>query len=169
MTELPLPIRFELPGPLWEPVVPESLGVENAVFLAVRRGLEDDYSPTITIAGDWRNDAATVADIADESVARLRADATEVELLDRRVTESDNAPAVTQSLGAVMRMHDRHYDLRQLQAIMGYVDVNDPTRRAVIIHTLTCTFKQFTEIGLEFQVYLGSVEVVIDEGSDPEH
>lgn len=58
-----------------------------------------------------------------------------------------------------MQTPDQHFDLRQIQAVMGDVDVDDPSVRAVIIHSLTCTFAQFEQIGREFQTFLPSVEV----------
>ena len=70
-TTLPVPVRFALPGDEWEPVQPESLDVTNAAFLAVRRGLDGDYDPTLTVSGDWRTDDAGLEQIADESVVKL--------------------------------------------------------------------------------------------------
>jgi hypothetical protein len=159
-TDLPVPVRFELPNDHWEPAVPESLGVHNAAFLAVRRGEDQDYAPTITISGAWRTDDASLEQIADESLANLVAQgATEVELVKRQVIESDHAPAVVQSLGALARAEGRTFDLRQAQAVQGIVDVDDPARRAVVIYTLTCTFAQFDEMTAEFQQLMASVEV----------
>lgn len=159
-TTLPVPVAFELPNEHWEAVRPESLGVQNAAFLAVRRGASDDYAPTITVSGDWRADDATLEQIADESLAGLRAQgATEVELLQRREVGTEHAPAVIQSLGALARAEGRTFDLRQAQAVMGLVDVDDPERRAVVIYSLTCAYAQFDEIGPEFQRFLASVEV----------
>ena len=162
---LPVPVRFELPNDHWQPVLPESLDVVNAAFLAVRRGLPDDYDPTISISGDWRNDDATLEQIADESLAMLRGQgATEVELLKRRGIESEHAPAITQALGATVVIEDRTYDLRQAQAVQGLVDVHDPARRVVVIYTLTCTYAQFDEIGPEFQQLMATVEVAPESG-----
>ena len=159
-TTLPVPVRFELPNDHWEPVVPESLGVRDAAFLAVRRGLDDDFAPTITISGDWRNDDASLERIADESLANLRAQgASEVELVKWSVVESDHAPAVIQSLGALAQAEGRTFDLRQAQVVTGLVDVDDPTRRVVVIYTLTCTFARFDAIGPEFQEFMATVEV----------
>jgi len=42
MSTLPVPVRFALPGDRWTPVRPESRGVVNAAFLAVRTGLPGD-------------------------------------------------------------------------------------------------------------------------------
>jgi hypothetical protein len=166
-TTLPVPVRFALPGDEWEPVQPEALDVTNAAFLAVRRGLDGDYDPTLTISGDWRNDDSSLEQIADESVVKLQQEgATEVELVKRKLIESDHAPAVTQAIGAVIAMNGRTYDLRQAQVVQGLVDVHDPDKRVVVIYTLTCTYAQWEQMVLEFQRFMASVEVVPEQDVD---
>ncbi|WP_182525651.1 hypothetical protein [Nocardioides dongkuii] len=162
-TTLPIPLRFELPGPEWGAVDPESWGVQNASFLAVRRGLDEDYSPTITVSGGWRNDSTPLEEIADEALAKLRAEgATEVELVQRRVTGSEHDQAVVQSVGCTVEVEGRRFDVRQAQVFRGFVDVRDPARRVVVVHTLSCTYRQFEEMGREFQQFMATVEVVPD-------
>ena len=164
---LPVPVRFELPNDQWTPVLPESRGVTNAAFLAVRTGLPGDYEPTLTISGGWRTDGAGVEQIGDESLAKLRLEgAEEVELLKRRVTESEHAPAVTQAIGAVVVVDGRTFDLRQAQVVEALVDVDDPGRRVVNIFTLTCTYRQWEQMVPEFQAFMASVEVVPGPGVD---
>lgn len=160
---LPLPVRFRLPSADWEAVVPESLGVENAAFLAVRRNLCDDYSPTITVSGGRRDDSATLAQIADESLLKLRGQAEDVELVKRTLIESEHAPAITQSLGAVVSVEGQRFDLRQAQAVTAVLDIYDSTRRIVVIYTLTCTYAQFDAIGREFQQFMATVKIIPDD------
>ena len=162
---LPVPIRFALPGPEWQPVPPESLGVRNAAFLAVRPDPQTGYAPIISISGAWREDPATLEEIAEESLALLRAQAEEVELVKRTRVGSDAAPAVTQSMGAVAVVEGVRRDLRQAQVLAAYLDVDDPRRRAVVIYTLTCTYAQFPTMGREFQQFMASVELVAPEES----
>ncbi len=163
-TTLPVPVRFALPNEEWEPVQPELVGVTNAAFFAARRGLPGGYDPTLTISGDWRTDGASLEQIADESVEKLRIEgATEVELVKRKTIESDHAPAVTQSIGAVVAVEGHVYDLRQAQVVQELIDVNDPDKRVVIIYTLTCTFGQWEEMVPEFQQFMATVEIVADE------
>jgi hypothetical protein len=158
---LPLPVRFALPDEAWTPVDPESLGVRNAAFLAVRGGAAGEYHPTITVSGGWRGDAASLEQIADESVEKLRAEgAEEVELLQRRSLGTEHAPALTQAVGAVATVEGRRQDLRQAQVVQGLVDVEDPARRVVMIYTLTCTFAQWEQMVPEFQAFMATVEVV---------
>jgi len=166
---LPVPVRFALPGEEWQPVRPESLGVTNAAFLAVRRSEPGGYKPTLTISGDWRTDGAGLEQIADESLVKLRVEgATDVELLKRRVIESEHAPAITQSIGAVAAIDGRSYDLRQAQVVQELVDVHDPAKRVVVIYTLTCTYAQWERMGPEFQRFMASVEVAPDQEPGPQ-
>lgn len=156
---LPVPVTFRLPGPDWQAVAPESLGVQNAEFLAVRRNTDPDYAPTITVSGGWRTDPATLDQIGDESLARLRQEASEVELLRRRDLGSPAAPAVLQEIGFTAAAEGHSFDLRQVEAIFGLLDVADQARRVVVIHTLTCTYGQVDLVLPEFKAYLASLEV----------
>lgn len=161
--ELPVPVRLQLP-PQWERVDPTAWGVRNAALLAVRRGLDDDYTPTIAVSGDWRTDGATVDQVADESVAKLQAEgASQVELVDRRRVGGDNAPAVLQTIGAVAEIDGRTFDLQQLQVVNVLVDVTHAERRIVLIYTLSCTYAQLAAMGREFQQLMATVEVVPPE------
>jgi hypothetical protein len=163
-TTLPVPVRFALPDDAWEPANPDAWGVTNAAFFAVRRGLGDDYLPTLTISGGWREDGATLEQIADESVEKLRLEgATEVELLKRTLIESEHAPAVTQSIGALVAVDGHVYDVRQAQVVQELIDVHDPAKRVVVLYTLTCTFKQWEQMVLEFQTFMASVEIAPDQ------
>ncbi|GAB2628801.1 hypothetical protein GCM10027270_15540 [Nocardioides ginkgobilobae] len=167
-TALPLPVRFALPDDAWAPVDPESLGVRNAAFLAARDAAAGEYHPTITVSGGWRSDAASLEQIADESIEKLRAEgAEEVELLQRRSLGTEHAPAVTQSVGAVATVEGRRQDLRQAQVVQGLVDVEDPARRVVMIYTLTCTYRQWEQVVPEFQAFMATVEVVPQQPGPP--
>jgi len=163
MKTLPLPIRFELPGPDWQPVQPESAGVQNAAFLAVRAPLGSTYRPTITISGDWRTDDASLESIADESVVKVQQEAGQARLEERKTMGSEHAPAVTQLISTVATIEGETYDLRQVQVVAGYVDVNDPSRRVVVLYTLSCTADQVAVAGREFQDFMATVRVVPDD------
>ncbi len=159
-TTLPVPVRFELPNAHWRAVPPASYGVTNAAFLALRADAPGDYTPLLTISGDWRTDPASLVDIADESLAILRGEgASDVELVKRTLIESELAPAITQSLGAVVTVEARSHDVRQAQAIQALHDVHEPAKRVVLTYTLTCTYAQFDALGPEFQQFMASVQV----------
>ena len=155
---LPVPVHLDLP-PQWEAVEPASLGVE-AALLACRRGLEDDYVPTIAVSGGIRTDGVTLVGVADESLAKLTAEGAEdVELAGRREMGGPHSPAVVQTIGATALIEGRRFDLRQLQVLQGMVDVDDPANVVVLVYTLSCTFRQYDEIGREFQELMRTVRV----------
>jgi len=156
---MPVPFIFELPNEHWRPVEPESLGVHNAAFLAVRDEHTGDYTPTLSISGDWRPDDATLDQIADEAVVLLGRQGTEVELVRRRDAGSEQAPAVFQVLGATAVAEGQTWDIRQGQVFLALKDVTDPRERAVVAITLTTTFGQFDEYLPELQTFMRSVEV----------
>lgn len=164
---LPVPIELRLPGPGWRPVDPASLGVVNAAFMAVR-SIDDDsgYRPTIVVSGGLREDDADLATIGDETLALLRAQGAEqVELL-RRTPGGDAAPSLSQLTGAVATVDGRRLDLRQTQVIQSMPDVTDPTRRAVVLFTCTCTAQQLDSVGPEFQQFLASVRPSAQPNTD---
>ena len=154
---LPVPVEFRLPNAAWRPVRPEDLGVQNAAFLAVREEPAGDYTPTISMSGDFREDGATLDEIADESVRLLEQQAADVELVKRNDIGSEEAPGVTQLLGATVEMDGRRYDLQQAQVLLGLVDEEQPNRRLVLILTLTATNRQIQGLMPEFQDFVGSV------------
>lgn len=160
---LPLPIKFELPGPKWRGLPPASRGVTNAAFLAVREGTDDFYDPTITISGDWRMDPATLDEIADESLAKLSAQADQVSLLGRKEIASDHAPAVLQNVSVTVKIGGLPTSLRQIQSITAAIDVDDDRKRIVLVYTFTCTEAQTKLYGPEFMDFLRTVEVVPDD------
>jgi hypothetical protein len=154
---LPVPIDFQLPNESWRPVDPEVFGVRNAAFLALRQSPAGDFEPTISIGGDMRPDPATLVEIADESVELLRQEARDVELVKRREVGTPDAPGVTQLLGATIDAEGRTWDLQQVQALLAWPDVDDPTNRCVIVVTLTAAYGQAERLLPEFEEMLGSV------------
>ncbi|WP_203337479.1 hypothetical protein [Nocardioides limicola] len=156
MKQLPVPLEFRLPNEHWEPMVPETLGVEYAAFLAVRRNLDPAYSPTITISGDYRLDEATLSDIADEAVAKYQGQVDQLRLLQRQDIGSAEAPGISQLIGMSAPIDGTHFDLRQGQILMALIDQDDPTKRVVLIYTLSCTADQLAQMSGEFQEFLAS-------------
>jgi hypothetical protein len=156
----PIPFTITLPSPLWAPVDAAAVGVTHTLFLAKRTGLGDAYVPTIAVSGGWRVGVESLDAIADESLAKLRAEgADEVELVERRHAGSETVPAVTQTLGAVAAIDGRRHDLRQTQVILGFVNLEHPDQTAVLIHTLSCTYRQAPAMVEEFEAYVASIAV----------
>jgi hypothetical protein len=160
----PIPFSVELPSPLWSQVDPASVGVTNTLMLAKRTGLGDDYVPTIAVSGGWRVGVRSLEAVADESIAKLRAEGAEdVELIGRHLEDSATAPVVTQTIGATAGIDGRRYDLRQSQVVFGYLDLQHPERTAVLVHTLSCTYAQAPAMVAEFKDYVASVTVVPEQ------
>lgn len=158
--EAPVPFRIELPNAAWTATDPESVGVTNALFLALRAGTPGDYTPSLTVSGGWRSPGVTITQVADECLEKLRLQGlTDVELVRRREVESEHAPAVAQTIGGTAVIEGVRHDIRQEQAIFGYVDVATG-RTAVLIHSLTCTYAQEAELAGEWRAYVASITVV---------
>ena len=158
MSVLPVPVTFELPGDAWRPVAPSSIGVVNAAFAAVREVDDDsDFTPVLTISGGVREDSLSLEEIADESLAVLASQGEDVELVQRQVHGDAEAPGLTQVLGCRAVVDGRAYDVRQGQAIGVYVDVDDPSLRAVQLYTVTCTYAQFRVVAGEFHTFMESL------------
>lgn len=163
--EPPIPFTVELPSPLWTPIDAEAVGVSHTLLLAKRTGLGDDYVPTIAVSGGWRVGVRSLEAIADESLAKLRAEgADEVELVERKVAGSETVPAVTQTLGAVAAIDGRRFDLRQTQVVLGFVNLQHPEQMAVLIHTLSCTYAQSPAMVEEFKQYVDSFALQTADG-----
>ncbi|WP_232680076.1 hypothetical protein [Nocardioides sp. R-C-SC26] len=165
----PVPFRFELPSPLWQPTDPETVGVTNALFFALRADdpadpLAGSYTPSLTISGGWRDPGTTVAQVAEESLEKLRIQGlSDVEVVRRREVESDHAPALAQTIGGLVDIDGTRFDIRQQQAVFGYRDLTS-NRIAIVIHTLTSTYAQEADLESEWRSYVASIEVVVDGG-----
>lgn len=160
----PVPIQFRMPNDEWIQADPSELGIENADFVAVRRGFHDGYAPVLTVSGGWRTDAASFEQIADESLEVLEQDAIDVELVKRTEVGTAHAPAIAQSLAGTATYEGRRFDLRRFQAIAGIIDVNDPIKRFVIIYSLTCLYRQAELMKDEFQEFMRTVQVLAPSG-----
>lgn len=162
MSSIPVPIEFRLPTG-WEQVDPEEWGVVNTPFMAVRRGAPGDYVPVLTITGDWRLGYIDLTDIAEESVTVAQGQADEVKLLDRQDVGSERAPGIVQMLALKSTINAKPYQLRQGQVLSSLIDINDPSRRVVVLYTVTCTEDQFPVVGREFQAFMTTVKPVQPE------
>ena len=161
MNVLPVPVTFELPNASWRPADPAELGVSNVAFAAVRHSDDDtDFTPILTISGGVREDALSLEEIADESLAVLGQQGDEVELIQRQSHGVAAAPGLTQLMGCQAMVDGRRFDVRQGQAIAAYIDESDPSLRAVQLYTVTCTYRQFPVVGREFQEFLASLKPV---------
>ncbi|MFD4696002.1 hypothetical protein [Streptomyces niveus] len=153
---LPVPIEFRLPEG-WLPADPGRGDVQGVAFAAVHPHPDDGFTANITVGGEYRPDAATLAEIADESAARLRDVAESVEVSNRREVGPGDAPAPTQRLTFSAVAGGARRDLVQSQVYLSMPDVEDPHKRAVIRLALTATAAQHREVLPDFQDFVRTV------------
>ena len=164
MKPLPIPVELELPGPEWTVQDPDRAGVPTAAFLALRSGY-DDYSPVLTVSGGWREDGASLEQVADESVDVLAAQSGGgVRLLERSEHGTERAPALTQLLATTATIDGRELEMRQGQAVTAMPDLDHPSRAIVVLYTVTCTEAQLPVVGREFQAFMSTVRPVAPPG-----
>ncbi|MFE2553996.1 hypothetical protein ACFXGI_36575 [Streptomyces sp. NPDC059355] len=163
-TTLPVPIEFSLPDG-WRSAPPDEVGAPGVAFIALHGHPDDGFTANITVDGDFRPDGATLADMAEESVERLRRAAAEsVTVTSRRELGSEASPGLAQRLtlsavgGGVRR------DLVQSHVYLAVLDQEDPHRRAVIRLILTSTAAQEDGVLNDFQEFLRTVS--LDTGAE---
>ncbi|MDQ8705385.1 hypothetical protein RCO28_23225 [Streptomyces sp. LHD-70] len=155
-TTLPVPIEFGLPES-WHAAPPDEVGAPGAAFIALYPQPDAGFTANITIDGEYRPDAATLPEIAHESVERLRqADAT-VNVTSSREIGSADAPGLTQTLAVAAVVGGVSRDLVQSQVYLSLLDVADPGKRAVIRLVLTSTAAQHHEVLDDFQDFVRTV------------
>ncbi|MEU9313104.1 hypothetical protein [Streptomyces sp. NPDC048256] len=155
-TTLPVPIEFRLPEG-WLPVRPEGFDAPDVAFAAVHPQPDAGFAANITIDGEVPPDSATLAELAEASVARLREVAEPVAVAHRREVGSAEAPALTQRLIFSTVVDGARRDLVQSQAYLSLSDVENPRKRAVIRLTLTATTAQHDTVVSDFQDFVRSV------------
>ncbi|WP_158894680.1 hypothetical protein [Amycolatopsis anabasis] len=124
-----------------------------------------DAEAAIVADGGLRPDPATLADIADESIAGLRATGASVEVLRRDEVGSGDAPGFAQ----LLRVRDGAETVH-CQAFLALEDVHDQRKRAVLRFVLTTTDEHLYSVVGDFQEFLGSVRTSSQEaagGAEP--
>ncbi|KIF78980.1 hypothetical protein QR77_19110 [Streptomyces sp. 150FB] len=154
---LPVPIEFRLPEGWLPAALPEDADAPGVAFAAVHPRPDDGFAANITIDGEYRPDAATLPELADESVERLREAAESAVVTDRREVGAADAPALTQRLVFAAAVAGARRDLVQSQVYLSMRDVADPHKRAVIRLALTATAAQHDEVLGEFQDFVRTV------------
>ncbi|WP_329573160.1 hypothetical protein [Streptomyces sp. NBC_01361] len=94
-TTLPIPMEFRLPEG-WLAAHPEGFDAAGVAFAAVHPRPDAGFAATITIDGEVPPGVTTLADLANESVKRLREVAEPVVVAHRREDNPGDAPALTQ-------------------------------------------------------------------------
>ncbi|KPI05825.1 hypothetical protein OK074_4315 [Actinobacteria bacterium OK074] len=155
-TTLPVPIEFEMPEG-WHAAPPDEVGAPGTAFIALHPRPDAGFTANITIDGEYRPDAATLPEIADGSVARLRETGASVELTDRREMGSAEVPGLIQKLAVSATVGGAPRDLVQTQVYLSLLDVTDPRERAVIRLVLTSTATQHRVVLGDFEDFVRTV------------
>jgi hypothetical protein len=155
-TTVPVPIEFDLPEG-WRAAPPDEVGAPGAAFVAVHLPSDAGFTANVTIDGEYRPDAATLTEIADESVEHLGQAATSVSVTSRRETGSVDAPGLTQTVAFSAVVDGTNRDLVQSQVYLSMLDVADPGKRAVIRLVLTSTASQHPAVLDDFRDFVRTV------------
>ncbi|SOD82756.1 hypothetical protein [Streptomyces sp. Ag109_G2-15] len=169
-TTLPVKISFSLPDG-WQAAPPDEVGAPGAAFVALHpASIDGGFTANITIAGQMRNDSATMWQIADESVPRLEQAGT-VEVVKKSEVGTPDIPGLTDAPGVVqnLRLHTtlkgEPLELLQSQVYLGMEDVRNTAKRAVIELVLTAKPSQMAEVLDDFKAFLRTVRPA-EEDSD---
>ncbi|MFD5796537.1 hypothetical protein ACFWIO_24015 [Streptomyces diastatochromogenes] len=167
---LPVKISFSLPDG-WQAAPPDEVGAPGAAFVALHpASIDGGFTANITIAGQMRNDSATMWQIADESVPRLEQAGT-VEVVKKSEVGTPDIPGLTDAPGVVqnLRLHTtlkgEPLELLQSQVYLGMEDVRNTAKRAVIELVLTAKPSQMAEVLDDFKAFLRTVRPA-EEDSD---
>ncbi|HLV58062.1 MAG TPA: hypothetical protein VKY81_04215 [Natronosporangium sp.] len=151
-----MPINFRLPDG-WQAAPPDEVGAPGAAFVALHPASRDGFTANITISGEVRNDVATLEEIADESVERLRRASSQLVVTDRREVGTPDAPGFSQVVRLVADVDGTPRQLVQTQVYLSLLDVDDPRRRVVLELVLTSTVGQLATVIGDFQRFLRTV------------
>lgn len=155
-TTLPVPIEFSLPEG-WRPAPLDETAAAGVAFVALHPGPDAGFTANITVDGDFRPDAATLDDMADESVERLREAAGSVVVAGRREIGTADAPGLAQRLTFSAVIDGTPRDLVQSHVYLAVLDLADRHQRAVIQLVLTATADQHDRVLGDFQDFLRTV------------
>ncbi|QKW09518.1 hypothetical protein HUT18_27125 [Streptomyces sp. NA04227] len=155
-TTLPVPIKFALPEG-WRAAPPDEVNAPGAAFVAGHLPPDAGFTSNITIDGEFRPDSATLPEIADESVKRLRQAVTSIAVAGRREADSVDVPGLTQTLTFSAMVGGVSRELVQSQVYLSMLDAADPRKRAVIRLALTCTASQYPTVLADFQDFVRTV------------
>ncbi|MFF8444950.1 hypothetical protein ACF07U_29275 [Streptomyces californicus] len=163
-TTLPVPIAFELPDG-WRATPPDDVGAPGTAFVALHSHPYAGFTANITVDGAFRPDPATLPEIADESVENLRRSNASVDITERREVGSEEAPGLTQTLSISAAAGGTLRDLVQSQVYLAMLDVDDPSKRAVIRLVLTVTAAQHGDVVEDFRDFVRTVRPDTDAAS----
>jgi hypothetical protein len=147
-----VPLTFRLPNG-WQPAAPTAVGLPETTFVAVHPGSANGFTANITLAEQDRTDDATLAQLADESVARLKTLTPNVSIQHRAEVGSPDVPGFTQ----VLHLSTPDRDLVQCQLLVSFVDDHNPAHRVIVEIALTATPAQVSDLVEDFQEFVTTV------------
>ncbi|WP_346429054.1 hypothetical protein [Streptomyces luteoverticillatus] len=153
---LPVPIEF-LPPEGWFPADLEKADATDVAFAVVHPQPDAGFAANITVDGEYRPDTATLTELADKSVERLRNVADSVVVTDCREIGSPDAPALIQRLVFSVGFGDARRELVQSQVYLPMLDVADSREWAVVRLALTATAAQHDTVLGDFQDFVRTV------------
>jgi hypothetical protein len=161
---LPIPLEFDLPGPEWV-VIPDPAvyDVEEAAFMAMRRGVPGDYVPSIIISGGlWPADASLELTAQDALVVFSREVGSPVEVIEHHVLDGE-VPLVGQTLEATTELEGRSVVLDQLQIFEQLIPEGPeaPDATIGIVYRLTALREQMETVRPEFMRFFDSVQATV--------
>ena len=161
VTTLPVPVEFELP-PGWTPAPPDEVGAPGVAFVALRSLPErTGFTPNITLSGEFRDDPASLTEIADESISRLGQTSERASLARRTEVGTPGSPGLTQLVNI---RHPVGGELLQCQVYLDMHDTHDASRRAVLQLALTASAEQLDDVLGDFQRFVASVRPDTKQG-----
>ncbi|MGC7097366.1 hypothetical protein ACPZ19_22045 [Amycolatopsis lurida] len=161
---LSFPIEFTMP-PGWRTPPPREAESAAGTIVAVR----PERAATITSAGEFRPDGASLPEIADEAVAALRESDTRVDVLSRTEVGTPDSPGLAQIL-LVGGAEAGTQEVVQCQAFLAMPDVGGSSMRAVLRFVMTTTRQQVEALVGDFQQFLDTVRLAtgsVEEGEQP--
>jgi hypothetical protein len=159
-TTIPVPIEFALPDG-WRSVPPDEVGAPDAAFVALHPGTaRDGFTPNISISGEIREDDASLAEIGDEAVEKLRAaGAQDVQLGRRNDVGTAERPALTQAVKLTVPLQGTPRELVQFQVFLVFHDHQDQRREAIVHVVLSALLAdQFEHVIDDFHKFLETIE-----------
>jgi hypothetical protein len=151
---IPVPLAFKIPDG-WQPVEPTSLGLPETTFVAMHPGSANGFTANITLVEQDRTDGATLAQLADESVHKLKSRATDIAIQQRAEVGSPELPGFTQ----ILRLSTASTELVQCQFFMSFADKNNADRRIIVEIALTATPTQLPKVVGDFEKFLTTVRL----------
>ena len=153
VTRLPGVFEFRLP-PGWEPVADPPEDTFAALHVA---SAPSGFTANITVSAVDRPDVRTLAEIAEETVARLRTGSPDLRVVDRAALADGFAQQVTMTA----QVNGRSWDVVRSEVYTAAVGRDE---QAVLCAVLTCAVNRFAEVIGDFDAFLSTLHFVsVDE------